>query len=211
MKRIVIAVLALMLVLPVAMIGWAQEPAAKAKESSEPASWKTDTKAEESATVTALDQSTRMVTLKAQGGKEFTFKAGKNVKHLDKISVGDVVTFSYYESLAVRVLKKDEAAPAVGQAGVVARGQAGAAGGSRRVGEDGPRHGRGHRQEGEDRDPEIRGREVRDGHAERPEKTRPGEGRRSPGDHAYRSDRGEGGEGEKVGNRYPAFRRGERT
>ena len=129
MKRIVLAVLAVMLVLPVAAIGWAQEPAAKAKESSEPASWKTDTKAEESATVTALDQSTRMVTLKAQGGKEFTFKAGKNVKHLDKISVGDVVTFSYYESLAVRVLKKDEAAPAVGQAGVMARGQAGQPGG----------------------------------------------------------------------------------
>ena len=129
MKRIGIAVLAVMLVLPVAAIGWAQEPAAKSKESSEPASWKTEEKAEESATVAAIDHSTRKVTLKVAEDKFVTFKAGKNIKHLDKIQAGDVVKFTYYESLAVRVMKKGEADPAVGQAGVVARGQAGQPGG----------------------------------------------------------------------------------
>ena len=129
MKRIGIAVLAVMLVLPVAAIGWAQEPAAKAKGSSEPASWKTEEKAEESATVTAIDHSTRKVTLKVAEDKFVTFKAGKNIKHLDKIQAGDVVKFTYYESLAVRVMKKGEADPAVGQAGVAARGQGGQPGG----------------------------------------------------------------------------------
>ena len=37
MKRILIAVLALILVLPIAASGWAKEPAAKAKGEAEPA------------------------------------------------------------------------------------------------------------------------------------------------------------------------------
>jgi len=43
------------------------------------------------ATVVAIDQATRMVTLQGEGGKVFEVQAGDAVKHLDQIQVGDVV------------------------------------------------------------------------------------------------------------------------
>ena len=70
---------------------------------------------DETATVTAIDQSTRMVTLKGSDGKEATFKAGKNIQNLDLVEAGDQVRFAHYTALAVRVLKKGEAAPAIGR------------------------------------------------------------------------------------------------
>jgi len=125
MKRMIIGVLAVMLVLPVATGGWAQETAAMQKGEAEPASWKTDMKVEETTNVAAIDQSTRMVTLKTPAGKEFTFKAGPHIQNLAQVEVGDEVKFAYYESLAVRVLKKGEAGSAVGEAGVVTRAETG--------------------------------------------------------------------------------------
>jgi len=125
MKRILIVALAVMLVLPIAVGGWAAEPAAKSKKEAEPASWKTETMAEETTTVTAIDQSTRMVTLKAKDGKEVTFKAGEEVRNLAQVQVGDQVKFAYYQSLAVRVMKKGEAAPATGEAAAMARAKTG--------------------------------------------------------------------------------------
>lgn len=123
MKRMVIGILAVMLVLPIATGGWAQETAAKPIGEAEPASWKTDTMVKETTTVAAIDQSTRMVTLKASTGEEFTFKAGPHIQNLAQVEVGDEVKFAYYESLAVRVLKKGEAGSAVGEAGVVTRAE----------------------------------------------------------------------------------------
>jgi hypothetical protein len=121
----VIGVLAVMLVLPIATGGWAQDTAAMKKGKAEPASWKTDTMVEETTSVVAIDQSTRMVTLKTPAGKEITFKAGEHVRNLAQVQVGDEVKFTYYESLAVRVLKKGEAAPASGEAETMARAKTG--------------------------------------------------------------------------------------
>lgn len=123
MKRIGIGVVALMMILPIAGAGWAEQHAAKGK--GEPPSWKTATMVEESATVTAIDQKTRMVTLKGPKGNEVTFKAGPEVRNLAQVKTGDEVKFAYYESLAVRVLKKDEAAPAASEATAVARAKPG--------------------------------------------------------------------------------------
>ena len=120
MKRIMIGVLAGMLLLPMATGGWA----ADAKKA-EPPSWKTSSLVEETATVEAVDQSTRMVTLKGPKGNSITFKAGDQVRNLAQVKVGDDVKFAYYESLAVRVLKKGEAFPTASESSAMARANKG--------------------------------------------------------------------------------------
>lgn len=57
------------------------------------------------ATVTQVDQKTRMVTVKAQDGQEYSFVAGPAVKNLAQMKVGDVVTATYTEALAYEVKK----------------------------------------------------------------------------------------------------------
>jgi len=65
------------------------------------------------ATVEAIDQKTRMVTLKGPEGNTITFKAGDKIKNLSQVNVGDLVQVKYYESLAVEVKKPGEAKPGV--------------------------------------------------------------------------------------------------
>jgi len=126
MKRIIIGVLAGMLLLPIATGGWAADPAGKAPAMKmEPPSWKTSLLVEETATVEAVDQSTRMVTLKGPEGNSVTFKASAEVRNLAQVKVGDEVKFAYYESLAVRVLKEGEAFPAAGESAAMARAKPG--------------------------------------------------------------------------------------
>ena len=55
------------------------------------------------ATVTAIDQATRMVTLKTADGKELTTKVSPDVKNLKQVKVGDVVNITYTVALAVRL------------------------------------------------------------------------------------------------------------
>ena len=63
------------------------------------------------ATVEAVDQTTRMVTLKGPKGNTITFKAGEEVRNLPQVKVGDQVEAKYYESLVVDVKKPGEATP----------------------------------------------------------------------------------------------------
>ena len=121
MKRIILVALAVALILPIAAGGWAADKAAKSDAKKAPPSWKTSTMVEESATVEAIDQKTRMVTLKGPKGNEVTFKAGPEVQRLAEVHVGDKVKFAYYESLAVRVLKEGEQPPATGEVAGMAR------------------------------------------------------------------------------------------
>jgi hypothetical protein len=60
------------------------------------------------ATVEAIDQGTRMVTLKGPDGKSFTFRADERVKNLPQVKVGDKVKVKYFEALAVEVKKPGE-------------------------------------------------------------------------------------------------------
>ncbi len=60
------------------------------------------------ATVVAVDQTTRLVTLKGADGKNFDVEAGKHVEHLDQLKPGDVVAATFTESLAFQVVDKDE-------------------------------------------------------------------------------------------------------
>jgi len=125
MRRTGIALLAGMLVLSIAAGGWAAEPAGTSPAKAEPPSWQTSSLVEETATVEAVDQSTRMVTLKGPKGNSVTFKASDEVRNLAQVKVGDEVKFAYYESIAVRVLKKDEAFPATGESTAMARAKPG--------------------------------------------------------------------------------------
>jgi len=125
MRRTGIALLAGLLVLSIAAGGWAAEPAGTSPAKAEPPSWKTSSLVEETATVEAVDQSTRMVTLKGPKGNSVTFKASDEVRNLAQVKVGDEVKFAYYESIAVRVLKKDEAFPATGESTAMARAKPG--------------------------------------------------------------------------------------
>jgi hypothetical protein len=76
------------------------------------------------ATVVAIDQATRIVTLKGPQGDTITFKADEAVRNLPQVRVGDEVVVNYYESLAMRLLKPNEAAVNEASAGL-ARAKAG--------------------------------------------------------------------------------------
>ena len=73
MRKTGIALLAGLLVLSIAAGGWAAEKSSA--KNVEPPSWQTSSLVEETATVAAVDQSTRMVTLKGPKGNSVTFKA----------------------------------------------------------------------------------------------------------------------------------------
>ncbi len=122
MRKTGFALLAGLLVLSIAAGGWAAEHAMK---KAEPTSWKTSSVVEETAKVEAIDQKTRMVTLKGSKGNSITFKASDEVRNLAQVHVGDTVKFAYYESLAVRVLKKGEAFPTAGESAAIARAKQG--------------------------------------------------------------------------------------
>lgn len=64
-----------------------------------------------SATVAAINQETREVTLKGADGKETTIKVSDAVKNLPQVKVGDQVQVAYYESVNVEVLGPGQAAP----------------------------------------------------------------------------------------------------
>ncbi|MBK7904360.1 MAG: hypothetical protein IPJ97_16525 [Proteobacteria bacterium] len=60
---------------------------------------------EATAVVTAIDQSTREVTLKREDGTEATFVASEDVKNLAQVKPGDVLHVVYGEALAYEVKK----------------------------------------------------------------------------------------------------------
>jgi hypothetical protein len=87
-----------------------------------------------SATIAAIDKSSRTITLRGPKGDEVKVDAGPEVKNFDQLKVGDVVDMRYRESLALELKKgggmkveKTEKAGAVGAmpgetpAGVVGR------------------------------------------------------------------------------------------
>ena len=126
MRKTGFALLAGLLVLSVAAVGFAGVPAGKSRaKKAAPPSWKTSSLVEKTATVEAVNQSTRMVTLKGPEGNSITFKAGEEVRNLAQVKVGDEVKLAYYESLAVRVLKKEEPFPTAGESAAMVRAKPG--------------------------------------------------------------------------------------
>lgn len=71
-----------------------------------------------SATIEAIDQTNRLVTLKGEKGNVVTVKAGPEVERFSELKVGDTVSATYYESVAVNVRRPGDPAPPTGTAGV---------------------------------------------------------------------------------------------
>jgi Cu/Ag efflux protein CusF len=76
---------------------------------------------EATATIEAIDHSTRLVTLKGEEGETETIYCPPAVKRFDELKVGDKVTFRYRESIVYKVSKPGAAptAPASGEPKVV--------------------------------------------------------------------------------------------
>jgi Cu/Ag efflux protein CusF len=60
---------------------------------------------ETSATIEAIDHSSRMITLKDKTGDTRTIYCPPEVKRFDELKVGDTVTFRYQESMAYAIRK----------------------------------------------------------------------------------------------------------
>lgn len=72
------------------------------------------------ATVVAIDQAQRMVTLKGEGGRVSEFKVGPEVKNLAQVKVGDEVTTEYIRAVALKLKKGDGIRSATEQQSVAA-------------------------------------------------------------------------------------------
>jgi hypothetical protein len=70
------------------------------------------------ATIEAIDQANRLVTLKGEKGNVVTVHADSSVKRFDQLKVGDKVSATYFESLAVHVRAPGEPAPKAASAAV---------------------------------------------------------------------------------------------
>jgi hypothetical protein len=62
------------------------------------------------ASIEAVDQKNRVVTLKGPRGNVFAIPVSDRVKNLPQVKAGDIVELNYYEAIAVEV-KKSEGAP----------------------------------------------------------------------------------------------------
>ena len=60
------------------------------------------------ATIQAIDQTTRTLTLRDDKGNEDTFSVGESVQRFNELKVGQKVNITYYESIVFQVLKPGE-------------------------------------------------------------------------------------------------------
>lgn len=77
------------------------------------------------AAVQKIDQKTRMVTLKGSDGQTKTIHVSDDVKNLDQVKKGDLVTIAYYEQIAWELKKKGTAEPGMDAAADATRAPAG--------------------------------------------------------------------------------------
>ena len=84
--------------------GTSAEAAVDAAKPGEKPKGQVKAKVQYKATLTAIDKAKGTFTLKGAAGDEETFTA-RNKANLDKVKVGDLVTFTYEEALAVSVAK----------------------------------------------------------------------------------------------------------
>jgi len=85
--------------------GHAQSPA--------PAGMGASQTAQANAKIVAIDHTTRTVTLQDSNGKLSDFQVGPNVKRFDELKVGDTITFTYTESVALKIVKSAMPMPSV--------------------------------------------------------------------------------------------------
>jgi hypothetical protein len=81
-------------------------------------------------TIQAIDQTSRMVTLRADDGTEEMIYVPASVKRFNELKVGDKVKAKYYESYVFQIRKAGDAAPpkTEGTTGAITRNKGGAPG-----------------------------------------------------------------------------------
>jgi hypothetical protein len=62
-----------------------------------------ETTVEATATITGVDPETRLITMRAGDGAEFSVEAGPEVRNFDQIEPGDEVNVSYYQAVAAEL------------------------------------------------------------------------------------------------------------
>lgn len=107
MRRQATAVIALFALGGIALPASAEKPAAGgvAVVSSEPGKAEITEAVAVTATVTAIDKATRLVTLKGPDGKFSHVVAGDEVRNFDQIKVGDMVVVRYLQALSLELKK----------------------------------------------------------------------------------------------------------
>lgn len=78
-----------------------------------------------SAQVEAIDRKSRVVTLRRPQGDTVTFTASDEARNLDQVSVGDIVTAEYVETLSIEVVANEGMEPESGELSAVARTEKG--------------------------------------------------------------------------------------
>jgi ABC-type transport system substrate-binding protein len=96
MKRLVVGIIAAAVLVSMASTAMAQVKTVRSEMRTE------------TATVEAIDTSTRTVTLKKPDGTFVSVVAGPDIKRLEEVKVGDKVNARYYENVVVRVKQPGE-------------------------------------------------------------------------------------------------------
>ena len=99
---------------------WSGEQAATDKPSMSASQTATMT-----ASVEAINHETREVTLRGPQGNSVSFVASEEARNLDQVSVGDIVTAEYVESISIEVFAGDGSEPGAGQGSVAGRTEKG--------------------------------------------------------------------------------------
>ncbi len=121
MKKAIILTAALVMIFTLAVAG-AQEK--KAEGTAEKPKVVKERAVQMTATVEAIDLGKRLVTLKGPSGETKTIAVGPEARNLPQVKVGDLVTVTYYESMAVEVVKPGSGSGA-GQASTIVRAKPG--------------------------------------------------------------------------------------
>jgi hypothetical protein len=78
-----------------------------------------------SAVVTMIDHETRVVTVRKDDGQMLTFTASEEARNLGQVSVGDILTAEYEETLSIQVMANEGHEPEVMVADAMARTEEG--------------------------------------------------------------------------------------
>ena len=77
------------------------------------------------AVVEAINHETRDVVLRRSDGEVIAFTASEEARNLDQVSIGDVVTAEYVESVSIEVMANDGMEAGVGEVAALARTEKG--------------------------------------------------------------------------------------
>jgi hypothetical protein len=112
MKRLIGMALGLIVVAWMGAIAFAQKPVERAGNLSK------------TATITAVNHTSRVVTVKDDQGHVDDIFCGPEIKRFDELKVGDKVTFTYHAAVVYKILKPGEAgqAPADTESTVAGKG-----------------------------------------------------------------------------------------